>query len=397
MVKDALSVPPTRALSWIAAIALGIPAIAAFTLSTLGSHDGSWLLTGLLTALMAISLAVSRTSSNKFANTLLVISAISVVTLWPEMGLRVLGLKAENAGAVVFGLVEPSRTIPAVHDTDLFWTLSPESPDVNEYGFPNSEFVIPKPKENYRIVFLGDSCTQQGYPKYVEQILNQPRSDGLHYESINLGIAGYTSHQGLVVARRWLAKLEPDLVVVYFGWNDHWQAVVATDAERSLWYRRMLVQFLSSSRLFQVGVWAFGPRTIKRIDLPRVSLAEYRANLTRIGELAQSVGADVLFLTAPSSHLYRGVPDYLVEQEFAPSKKAVTELHARYNLEVTNLATERGWRILDLQSEVQLQPDLAGYFLKDGIHFTNAGLSWIAERIVMEAAPASNRHATTIK
>jgi lysophospholipase L1-like esterase len=310
--------------------------------------------------------------------------------MWPEMALRALGLSANKAGTVVFGLVEPTGTIPAVHDPDLFWTLSPEQPGINTDGFRDSEFVIPKSDGYYRIVFLGDSCTQQGFPKYVERMLNQEHSGAPRYEAVNLGISGYTSHQGLVVAKRWLTKLEPDLVVVYFGWNDHWQSVIATDSERSSWYRRMLVQLLSSSRLFQIGVWAVGPRTIERVGPPRVSLTEYRENLIRIGGMVRSVNADVLLLTAPSSHVHRGVPDYLVEQGFSPTKEAATNLHAEYNREVKNLASEHNWPLLDLASEVRDRPGLARFFLEDGIHYNKPGLSWVAGRIVTKV-PASDQ------
>ena len=131
MTENNPSAPPRHVLTWIVAIALGVPAITALILSIAGSNGGSWLLTGVLTTLLVVGLALSRTSSNNLANTLLVVCAFSVVILWSEVGLRAVGLKAENAGAIVFGLVEPSKTIPAIHDPDLFWTLSPEQTGIN--------------------------------------------------------------------------------------------------------------------------------------------------------------------------------------------------------------------------------------------------------------------------
>jgi lysophospholipase L1-like esterase len=381
--------PTTRVLLLLVAVTLGLPALVALVVTVWRPVHGSWRLVGVLFALFALGLVASRRAGRRGAKWLLAACAVALVLVWPEIGLRAAGFRFDQAGWVVFGSAHPDNTVAAQRDPDLFWTLAPERPDVNSHGFLGREFTIPKPRGHYRIVFLGDSCTMQGYPVTLERMLNLLRPDTTVYEAVNLAVAGYTSHQGLVVARRWLPALEPDLVVVYFGWNDHWRAYVATDTERSRWYRKLWTGLVSSSRIFQTAVWAGGPQPLRRIDRPRVSLVEYRTNLEEIREAARAEGAEALFLTAPSSYEHFGVPDYIVAEGFAPTKEAALEEHRLYNLEVTRLTRERGWPLLDLAGAVRSPSAADRIFLDDGIHFSEKGLSWIAGQIFREVYAAS--------
>ena len=83
--------------------------------------------------------------------------------------------------------------------------------------------VIPA-KSVFRVLALGDSCTfgvgvndTETWPSQLEAI---SRARGLKLEVINAGVPGYTAFQG----RRYLEKegliLEPDMVLVCFGFND---------------------------------------------------------------------------------------------------------------------------------------------------------------------------------
>jgi len=88
--------------------------------------------------------------------------------LWPELALRAAGLRFDEAG-VIFGIWAP---IAARDDPDFFWTLPPERSEVNVEGFPGPEFVIPKPAGVCRMLFFGESCTQQGFPRGGEARLS---------------------------------------------------------------------------------------------------------------------------------------------------------------------------------------------------------------------------------
>ena len=94
-------------------------------------------------------------------------------------------------------------------------------------------------KKGTRIVMLGDSVTfgyrvpiarerqhpgdydheEKTYPQLVEELL-RARYPEREIEVLPLACPGYTSAQGLAWLKRDIAKLEPDIVIACFGWND---------------------------------------------------------------------------------------------------------------------------------------------------------------------------------
>ena len=87
-------------------------------------------------------------------------------------------------------------------------------------------------------------------------------------------------------------------------------------------------------------------------------------------------------LTAPTMMFESGVPEYLIPR-FAQSAAAVLDWHRRYNDVVRQLASRRGWRLLDLAAVLPLDRGTE-LMRRDRIHFTEAGLSWVAEEIAAE-------------
>ncbi len=94
-------------------------------------------------------------------------------------------------------------------------------------------------KNGARIVVLGDSVTfgyripvahhrenpadfdisEKPYPVLLAELLRK-KFPGREIEVIPLACPGYTSGQGLAWLRRDIAKLQPDVVLACFGWND---------------------------------------------------------------------------------------------------------------------------------------------------------------------------------
>jgi lysophospholipase L1-like esterase len=374
---------PARSLKALVFIVLFPPAALAIALAVLRPMDVSWRLAGWVTGLWALAHFTAGQTGERGSRWVIALCACTLV-LWPEMGLRATGFRFERAGAIVFGIDRPAGTIDAKRHPDLFWTLPPEAEGVNSEGFIGREFQIPKPEGVFRIAFFGDSCTQQGFPRMVERQLNAAGLKDTRFEAVNLGVAGYSSYQGREVARLWAEALEPNVGVVYFGWNDHWQAYAKTDVQRGSRLNRVLTRLLLASRTFQLLTWATGPKLPEPIGGQRVSLEEYRLNLGAIGETVGRSGGRVLLLTAPSAHRRRGVPNLLLSEGFAASKEDVVELHERYNDQVRQLAQQRDWPLLDLEREVQDLDRIEEIFMADGIHFTWSGLRWISSRITDE-------------
>jgi len=372
-----------RVAGFVAAAGLGSTILLAAVVSALRPEHAAWpLALGCAVALLGCALAL-RVAGARAAGPVLAVASLTLL-LWPELGLRAVGYRNDGAGVLQFGYPRPDQMVELQRDPELFWRLSPELEGVNSQGFAGPEFAVPKRPGVERLVFLGDSCTQQGFPRGVAQMLNSAGANP-RYDAVNLGVVGYTSHQGRIVAERWLAALEADVAVIYFGWNDHWQAYGQSDAERS-GASSLMARAVSSSRFAQWLVGLRRPAEAAPLGRPRVPIEAYAANLNSIAERARSAGAQSLFVTAPSAHAEVGVPDYLVERGFASSAEQAVALHRAYNERVRALAREHGWALLDLAARAQTRSDVAELFMRDGIHFTPAGLRWIAQQIAERIA-----------
>lgn len=127
---------------------------------------------------------------------------------------------------LIFSLTNPLNSLPVngvIGGVHFTWG---HQVSVNKLGFREKEVVIPKPKNIYRIVVLGDSLTwgaglsiDQRYTYLTEMILKN-ESRELDIEVLNFGISG-----GPMIAHHKILKqlkniIEPDLIVIGFCLND---------------------------------------------------------------------------------------------------------------------------------------------------------------------------------
>ena len=194
-------------------------------------------------------------------------------------------------------------------DPELFWKPVARAP-YNAQRFKAPLMATPKPSGVFRILCYGDSNTdgpkQGGWPELLQEVLNrQPAPDGRRYEVVNAGVAGYSSHQGLLRFQREVKTYQPDLVIVSFGWNDVAQAVGHSDHEfqpsrlqvhilRVLFKSRLYLVLLENISLSSAAVIDHSQPEIARVPLPR-----YIDNMESFAELAKRHGASILFLTRP--------------------------------------------------------------------------------------------------
>lgn len=299
------------------------------------------------------------------------LAVIHLLILTPEVFLRL--NQFYYTTGIQFGY--PKTFEEFVPDEELFWTLPPNQPHVNSWGFPGNEVEIPKPAEACRILFLGDSVPMQGFPNEVKRVLNERQ---LPAEIVNLSIAGYSTYQGRAVVDKYGAVVAPDIVVVDYGWNDHWLAYGSIDSQKKIdisLSQRAFSYVYNNLRILQGLRYLVTPVLGQDIPLPveRVPLNEYVDNLTYIGEFFTARDVPVVFMTPPTSHYALGVPDYLIEQKFAVDKESVIRLHRQYNQALRELTKAKGWYLLDLEQAYETSPDLERIFTKDGIHLTDDG------------------------
>jgi lysophospholipase L1-like esterase len=294
---------------------------------------------------------------------------------------------------------EPFQDVPLfAADPVLFWKPIANTPFTGADGLrlatPSSK---QKEQDVYRIGVIGDSCSFLGmnlYPNRFAELVNE--KSGRKVEVVNVSCPGYTSFQG---ARR-LADVwpwQPDAIIVYFGWNDHWKSLNG-QTDRDVMQRQLLGDqartWLGKSRLF----WClFTLRTnlappVSAHESPvRVPPEHYRENLQGILRDAREHGCPTIFITAPSAYLEGQMPRWAYEffgQIYRMSPQEVANIprtHERYNDIVRSVAqSSSSAAILDIAQQwsapaaVEKQPER---FRGDRIHLTEAGHQEIAEQL----------------
>jgi len=359
----------------------------------------AWVFLGmLLTVFLLWFLSAYLFKKGKRVDWLLTIAVINFFIVVPELALRLADFHYESG--IQFGYPRPSDFASFELDEKLFWKMKSSNPHINSMGFPGKEIAVPKPANTYRMLFMGDSVPFQGHTKMVEYFVRTRFPESPYkFESITMAVPGYSSHQGRVLTEMYGSKLQPDVVFVQFGWNDHWQAYGSPDSEkvvkisesplsdimRFAYDKLRLLQFLNSL------VHSFKNYDMRLMEV-RVPAEQYRANLLQIKKRFESENIPVVFITAPTSHYRRGVPDYLIELGFAQDKESVLSRHRKYNEIVREVAKTNGAYLVDLEKEFNLlsSDNLQTFFLEDGIHLTLYGMVTVAKRIAefMETEPS---------
>jgi len=271
----------------------------------------------------------------------------------------------------------------------------------------SSRSLQPKPPGTIRIVCLGDSVTfgyrvpvvwpdrpteydpdWLPYPMLLEKHLRaaNPRRN---IEVITMAVPGYTSHQGLAWLRREIARLEPDLLTVSFGWNDaSLSDVPDRDAIRTNWYAVGLRWLVDHSQAFAHATrWLRAREALKQQaesrtrpqtrprPAARVSQQEYLDNMLAIVDLARQRRAAVIIIAAP----YR---DHSSE---APE----ADMMLQYRVALGSTMRQRGVPFLEIRELTEdAYPANEGWF-GERIHPNHMGHRLIASELVKLLA--SNR------
>jgi lysophospholipase L1-like esterase len=165
------------------------------------------------------------------------------------------------------------------HDPLLFWRLRPDVhldgvPFTNNLGLRPPDVTAKAPGE-FRVLSLGESSTfarhvlpSANYSALLEEHLQRASRRGVRV--INAGVPGYTLFQGRVYLEHRGLGLDPDAVLLYFGFNDFLpvstrqkrdasagaESQALTDRElydaRERWWARAGSMLLEHSNLFRI-------------------------------------------------------------------------------------------------------------------------------------------------
>jgi len=316
-----------------------------------------------------------------------------------EGGLRLAGFHREVSPVVIrFGYPDPREIVDLFRpDPRLFWTFRPgtvfdaEGPvPINAGGFRGRMPADPRPAGLLRVAVMGDSVAfgaAASWPEFLEEDL-ATALPGRPVEVLNFGVPGYTVIQGLRQYEDHAGGLAPDVVIVAYGWNDHWLAHGdLPDAERSFPSRRMatLASLLTRLRVVQ-ALHALLPSPAKTAPsvagdaVRRVSPEVFRRSLDTFIAQARATGARPVVVTLPSVLTPEAFPPYLLDMGFTSSPEAASADHRLYARLAAEAAGEAGAAFVDLQPvlsspEGAPDPDL---FSTDRIHPTPEGQRLIA-------------------
>lgn len=287
--------------------------------------------------------------------------AIVLTLVLAEVALRLTG----------FGLVKPELAFGAnarqafergqfAADRHLFWKFAgPPGPADEALGTVHPDRAIAPAVRRPRLLFLGDSCTRLGmsgpaYPGRLKAMLAG------RAEVLTAAVPGYTSHQGLAWLRRQLLAAAPDVIVVYFGWNDHWRTIGLTDR-----------QYAAALSPLRPRLATLARRPAGEAPL-RVPPEDYGTNLAAIAREATAAGCKVLFVRAPGA-----IDDVgrrrLVEAGYIRPGDDPAALHAAHLGVLDRVAAAEGVPVLDAAgvfAGLGPEPELLA---ADGIHLTDAG------------------------
>jgi len=166
-------------------------------------------------------------------------------------------------------------------------------------------------------------------------------------------------------------RFTPDLILVSFGWNDAAPAIGEPDksfAETSrrlaanpslLFLRRVLLGYRSLLVARRVFDGRAQPAVATKSDSPRVSLADYEANLRAFIDSAQTKGIVPVLLTRPHRAPAQALRREPTWRHDVPD----------YNAVALRVAHERHVPVVDVQRAFDERP---GLFV-DECHFTEEG------------------------
>ncbi len=295
------------------------------------------------------------------AGLVLALAGIVVSLALAEAALRLARFEFHLMPAVQFGWPDP-RTIATNYadDPDLFWVT-------RDYR----EKLRAARRTHPDVIFMGDSCTEFG--TYPARTMDALAAEGAPFRTgMHLAAGGWSSEQGLAQLQRDIIPLHPKVVVIFYGWNDHWMALGPTDpdlhvARRFLWLADHL-RVAQAALKARVGLSARGDRRPNRVPPDR-----YRDNLRRMAALARDAGATPVFVTAPSNYVAGHEPEYLLRRH-VQRLSDVIPLHEQYVQLTRDAARESGAVLCDAASAFATLPGSHDrYFRSDAIHFTAEG------------------------
>jgi lysophospholipase L1-like esterase len=294
-----------------------------------------------------------------------------------EIGLRVAGFSYRlYPESIEFGMPDPTSLATDFDaDRDVFWV---------PHGYQESMLTVLR-HTRPSLVLMGCSCTEWGQHDRLLAGLVRERLPGRELSAMNLGVAGWTTFQGLTQLRRDIVPAAPRVVTIYYGWNDHWIGFGIEDKQVNRVNDSLLFRMQQHVRIAQlvtkaIVTWWHGQR---EGPILRVQPEDFEGNLRAMVRECRAHNITPILLTAPTSHQPGQEPAHLARRHLKNLADLVP-LHQKYVNIVRRVASEENVILCDLAARFAGLP--AGelrqtYFEADGIHLRPPGNRLIAETL----------------
>lgn len=276
---------------------------------------------------------------------------------------------------------------------------------VNEAGFvgdtPAAEDGRPAPR--LRIVALGDSCTfgagdgVHTYPALLARRLAARAGDPDAVEVVNAGISGLDTAQVTRRLESRVARLRPDVALIYVGWNDLTRKSPLAQGDPG--WRGDLVAALDDLWTVRAARKAVFQILRPRLAAPRTGPASrsgrfryyvpvrFAEDLRRLVAGVRAIGAEPVLLTLPTPVHADATPAQLrLARITFPSVWGTyavgdfLDLLAAHNLVIRQVAREADAPLVDLAGGLGSRPDAFRYF-HDTMHPNDRGMEAIAVQL----------------
>ena len=275
---------------------------------------------------------------------------------------------------------------------------------VNRWGLRGPNISRKKPAGVTRIAILGGSSVfgyfvndGQEAARVLEQTLDKP---GRAVQVLNAGVPGYNLFQTLGRFEERVAPLEPDIVILYLGWNDlpyicseqpkemrHQIRPIAPAYERRL--GQSTLYGLIKYRLWGVSPPALLPRRVGQAIPTDAGRRCFRENLDRLADAIQRSGATML-VSAQCMAARDDVSPELQQLLFRDNPKRAARMGERLTglgdllrSTLQKFARERSAPFVDLNQTIAADMTM----LRDYVHLTVLGEQELAAHWALELEP----------
>lgn len=245
------------------------------------------------------------------------------------------------------GIVQPRDLYE--FDLSYGWHLKPlfKAPGVwiNSRGLRDEELSIEKQDGVKRVVALGDSVTygwrvkqEDTYPYQLRKMLPQG------FEVVNGGIPGYSTQQGYEFLEEEILPLQPDIIIIMFGWNDQALTMTTPDQKKKEHPLALKLNFFLNRHCATYKVLKLALFSIREVmiqnspeqEVPsRVSLKTFKENMEKMIDLALSHSISVFLATEPEGQPVR--------------ESNAIKRHREYNQVIREVAREKGVTLIDIE------------------------------------------------